>query len=375
MTTTYHVADILEQHLKQYQQTHALNFQQQRVCQHIQQCRTAQLGSQHWQCNSCEHSKQVYCSCRDRHCPRCQGHISEQWSEKQSKHVIDAPYFHLVFTLPHELNGLAKQYPTEVYCCLFTAVWQTLSQFAQRKKQLQGTLGMTGVLHTWGQSLAQHIHLHCLIPGGALTSSGKWQRVDKPYLFATKALATVFRAKMLAGIRAKKLTVPESEVLMKKSWCVYAKANLSKPETVLKYLGRYTRKGMLHEGRIKQITKQDVTFSYKDYRDNNTIKRMSLTGTEFIRRYLLHVLPSGFMRIRHYGILASACRAKKLDIIRKQTSIKKDKSRKKPVKTTTVEVNWPCPVCKHGQLKMQSLCVDNKKKHKINVQAIKIYSG
>lgn len=181
---------------------------------------------------------------------------------------------------------------------------------------------MTAVLHTWGQSLAQHIHLHCLIPGGVLTSSGEWRGVKKPYLFAVKALATVFRAKMLAAIRAHKLTIPQSELLMTKTWCVHSKVNLTEPKTVLKYLGRYTRKGMLHEGRLKQVTKDDVTFSYKDYRDSK-IKRMTLTGIEFIRRYLLHVLPSGFMRIRHYGFLASACRAKKRVLsAHKQTSMR-----------------------------------------------------
>ena len=202
MATTHHVADVLAQHLSNYKEIHALTYQQQRVCQHIQDCRTVKLGAQQWQCDRCEHNKTVYCACRDRHCPQCQGHVSAQWSEQQSKDAINAPYFHLVFTLPHELNGLARQYPREIYSCLFHAVWQTLSQFAQRKKQLQGTLGMTAVLHTWGQSLAQHIHLHCLIPGGVLTSSGEWRGVKKPYLFAVKALATVFRAKMLAAIRA-----------------------------------------------------------------------------------------------------------------------------------------------------------------------------
>ncbi len=374
MATTHHVADVLAQHLCHYKKVHALNYQQQRVCQHIQECRTVKLGTQQWQCDRCEHNKTVYCACRDRHCPQCQGHVSEQWSEQQSKDVINAPYFHLVFTLPHELNGLARQYPREIYSCLFSAVWQTLSQFAQRKKQLQGTLGMTAVLHTWGQSLAQHIHLHCLIPGGVLTSSGEWRGVEKPYLFAVKALATVFRAKMLAAIRAHKLTIPQSELLMTKSWCVHSKVNLTEPKTVLKYLGRYTRKGMLHEGRLKQVTKEDVTFSYKDYRDSK-IKRMTLTGIEFIRRYLLHVLPSGFMRIRHYGFLASACRAKKRDIISAQTGKYEAVNQEKSETTVPVSVNWPCPSCKQGQLIMKSLCAKDIKTNGLTTQGITMNSG
>lgn len=374
MATTHHVADVLAQHLSNYKEIHALTYQQQRVCQHIQDCRTVKLGAQQWQCDRCEHNKTVYCACRDRHCPQCQGHVSEQWSEQQSKDVINAPYFHLVFTLPHELNGLARQYPREIYSCLFHAVWQTLSQFAQRKKQLQGTLGMTAVLHTWGQSLAQHIHLHCLIPGGVLTSSGEWRGVKKPYLFAVKALATVFRAKMLAAIRAHKLTIPQSELLMKKSWCVHSKVNLTEPKTVLKYLGRYTRKGMLHEGRLKQVTKESVTFSYKDYRDSK-IKRMTLTGIEFIRRYLLHVLPSGFMRIRHYGFLASACRAKKRDIISAQIGKYEAVNQGKSETTVPVSVNWPCPSCKQGRLILKSLCIKDAKIDGLATGSIIMNSG
>ena len=354
MTTSYHIADVLAQHLASYKQIHPLSYRQKNVCEHIQSCRTAKLGQQLWRCDHCYHTEYCYCSCRDRHCPRCQAKVTTDWCTKQSQHIVNAPYFHLVFTLPHELNGLAQQYPKEVYQCLFKSTWATLKQFAIQKKALQGELGMTAVLHTWGQSLAQHIHLHCLIPGGVLTKNNNWKVVNKPYLFHVKALAKVFRAKVLAAIRGAGLTVPTADVLMSKQWSVYSKACLSRPELVIKYLGRYTQKGMIHESRLKQLTAETVSFSYKDYQDNSRIKKMTLSGVEFIRRYLLHILPKGFMRIRHYGILASACREKKLALIRKVTQqavlIKKEVS-------TSSEINWPCPICKQGLLLLASMTI------------------
>ncbi|MBU3006128.1 transposase zinc-binding domain-containing protein [Paraglaciecola arctica] len=210
-----HVADVLQQFLPAYRQHHTLSYQQDKVCRHIGDCRTGKLGMQQWQCGSCTFDKTVYCSCRDRHCPRCQGRQTEQWVEQQQANVLPCKYFHLVFTLPHELNVISQYAPEKLYKSLFQAVWTTLSQFAISRKNLKGQLGMTAVLHTWGQTLSQHIHLHCLIPGGAVDPQSHWRGVKKAYLFPVKALSTVFRAKMLAALRACELVVPQVQMLIK----------------------------------------------------------------------------------------------------------------------------------------------------------------
>ena len=358
-----HVADVFQQFLPGYRQHHTLSYQQDTVCQHIADCRTVKLGMQQWQCGSCPFEKVVYCSCRDRHCPRCQGRQTEQWVEQQQANVLSCKYFHLVFTLPHELNVISQYAPEKLYKSLFQAVWATLRQFAMSRKTLKGQLGMTAVLHTWGQTLTQHIHLHCLIPGGVVDAKTHWRGVKKAYLFPVKALSKMFRAKMLAALRACDVTIPQAQVLMKKPWCVYSKPCLCQPKTVIRYLGRYTKKGMLNESRLQAINKDNVIFSYKDYADDNRHKKMTLSGEEFVRRYLSHILPKGLMRIRKFGFLANCCRRKKLDVIRRQlpdvTEKKADDETKRPDKC------WPCPACKVGVLILMSIALPH-----VNIQRI-----
>ncbi|MDT3337472.1 IS91 family transposase [Shewanella sp. SP1S1-7] len=347
MATSYHVSDILHQHLAHYQQQHKLTEQQALVCQHIQLCRTQALGLQQWRCDTCQYVQQVFCSCGDRHCPRCQGRQTQAWIAAQQAQVLPCRYFHLVFTLPHELNILAHYAAKPLYSALFESVWQTLAQFGMKRKHLQGQLGCTMVLHTWGQTLSQHIHLHCLIPGGVVTSEGDWHGVKTDYLFPVRALSTVYRAKLLRALRQHELAIPAAETLMAKPWCVYSKACLSRAETVVEYLGRYTRKGMLHESRIAEVTAEHVSFHYKDYRDGQQHKQMRLSCDEFIRRYLLHVLPKGLMRVRHFGFLANACRRKKLALIQRQL-------RKPQVVLASPLIKeecwWSCPQCQLGHL-------------------------
>jgi hypothetical protein len=253
-----------------------------------------------------------------------------------------------VFTLPHELNELthSEAQAKHLYSALFEAVWQTLSRFGMTRKHLQGQLGCTAVLHTWGQTLTQHIHLHCLIPGGAVTEQGQWRGVKSDYLFPVKAVSKVFKAKMLAALRQREVTIPDADNLIKKEWCVYSKACLYKAETVVAYLGRYTRKGMLHESRLKRVTASSIDMRYTDYRDNQR-KIMQLVPEEFIRRYLLHVLPKGVMRIRHFGFLANSCRRKKLMQIREQLG----SNPLKDINATTETLgHWCCPQCANGRL-------------------------
>ncbi len=353
MSAQVHVADVLQQFLPAYRQHHVLSYQQEAVCQHIADCRTGKLGIQQWQCDSCPFDKVVNCSCRDRHCPRCQGRQTQQWVEQQQANVLPCKYFHLVFTLPHELNVISRYAPEKLYKGLFQAVWATLGKFAKSGKKLKGQLGMTAVLHTWGQTLTQHVHLHCLIPGGALDEDAHWRGVKKTYLFPVKALSTVFRAKMLAALRACDIIIPQAHSLMKKPWSVYGKPCLCQPQTVIRYLGRYTKKGMLNESRLQRIDQDSVTFSYKDYADGNRHKEMTLRGEEFLRRYLSHILPKGVMRIRHFGFLANCCRRKKLDVIRQQLPevVQQNDAAEAKVHAEC----WHCPACKEGVLMLMSI--------------------
>jgi hypothetical protein len=208
------------------------------------------------------------------------------------------------------------------------------------------------VLHTWGQSLTQHIHLHCLVPGGFLNQAQCWHGVEKDYLFPVKALSKVFRAKMLVCLRAQGLELDNAKTLMQRDWCVYAKRCLCQPETVIQYLGRYTQKGMLSESRLVAVDTQHVTFRYKDYRDNQH-KLMQLSGVEFIRRYVSHFLPKGFMRIRHFGFLANRCRAQKLAVIRRQAKEVQPEKHDEEAQSNDekhLAGNWPCPQCHRGLL-------------------------
>lgn len=351
MDINYHLADVLHQFLPAYSKAYSLSPQQRQSCQHILACRNGKLGSQRWQCSACEYEQMVHCSCRDRHCPRCQGKQTQKWVEKQEDNVLPVQYFHLVFTLPHELNVVSRFADKVLYCSLFKAVWETLSKFSSNRPQAKGQLGVTAVLHTWGQTLSQHIHLHCLIPGGVLNTSGTWLASKGKYLYPVKAMSNVFRAKMLSALRSENITIPDVDKLMAKSWCVYSKPCLTNPNTVIQYLSRYTHKGMLRESRLVNVNSDTVCFKYKDYRQPEKSKVMTLTGVEFIRRYLQHVLPKGFMRIRHFGYLANRCRRKKLAQIKRccQANFKIKVAKREPK-----QHKWPCPECKTGELTLNA---------------------
>ena len=341
-----HLADILNSGLGNYRQHHIMSYQQLRVCQHLQSCRTGQLGYQAWQCDNCSEVQQIGCSCRDRHCPRCQGMAMAKWVQRQQEDLLSCRYFHLVFTLPHELNIIAHYNPNALYQCLFKAAWQTLCKFAKRKRH--GQLGMTSVLHTWGQNLSQHIHLHCLIPAGALDKA-HWHEIEKGYLYPVKALSTVFRGKMLAALN--ECDSSFAKVSTPTKWCVYSKACLTYSEKLVSYLARYTRKGVMSESRLVSATEETVSFKYRDYADNNRDKVMTLSCDEFLRRYLQHVLPKGFMRIRHYGFLANACRKRKLGLIKAQVSASPCKAVKPKVEQERLIPHWSCQSCKTGTLR------------------------
>ncbi len=322
------VQTLLNRFLPEYQNQHPLTPPQQKACWHIQQCRTPALGGLQLQCHHCGVEQAQYHSCRDRHCSQCQGAAQHAWCERQSQMLLPVTYFHVVFTLPHQLNGWVELHPKLIYRLLFQSVWATLQAFGQDPKRLNGTLGMTAVLHTWGQNLSRHVHLHCLIPGGALSETGDWNPAKSNYLFPVKALSRYYRGKLVSLLRQvaergelHRVSRPGEidatlKALMKTEWVVYSKACLNRPETVVEYLARYSRKTAISDARILGISQNQVELRYKDYSDHHRNKVMALDGIEFIRRFLLHILPKGFMRIRHYGFLANRCRKQKLAQIR-----------------------------------------------------------
>ena len=321
------LADIVRRFLPELKRSHNLSPQQASSCQNIVNCHTAKLGGLNYVCQDCAHHYPLYHSCRHRHCPQCQQQASERWVEQRMHDTLPVIYFHLVFTLPHELNTWAQLHPEVMYHRLFQCAWQTLNDYSQHNRQLQGQLGMTAVLHTWGQNLNQHIHLHCLIPGGAIVDNRGYRACRREYLYPHRALARLFRGKMVSALRSawsagqlQRITQAQAvdalfDALMKKDWVIHTKPHLEAPETVVRYLARYTHRTAISLSRIVAMDDTQVRFTWKDYRDDQH-KTMTLPGDEFLRRFLLHILPKGFMRIRHYGYLANRVRVKQLDKIR-----------------------------------------------------------
>lgn len=371
MNESLSMQTVLSRFLPSYQQYHRLSPAQYKVCHRIKVCRTEALGGQVVHCDQCDFSQHRYHSCRNRHCPKCQHRASQHWCDQQLQQVLPVNYFHVVFTLPHELNPWVQCHPEALYHALFQAVWKTIQAFGHDPKRLNGQMGMTVVLHTWGQNLSQHVHLHCLIPAGALSDDHEhWHAAKSNYLFPVKALSRYFRGAMVSALRGAykkgELHRLDAEAfeshlsqLMQKDWVVYSKAYLKQAETIVRYLGRYTHKIALSDQRIKAITEDKITFHYKDYRDNKN-KCMPLAAEEFIRRFLLHVLPEGFMRIRHYGFLSNRTRQQRLRMIRAclhapTPRIKSDDEPRPHGQgnanhETETACGCPCPKCRVGHL-------------------------
>ena len=328
---TLEVADILRERGSAYAETHRLSAQQQRVVDALVNCRTAALGGFKSECDHCGAVTIQYASCRNRHCPKCQTLSQTRWVERQCADLLDIGYWHVVFTLPHELNPVAQGNPALVYRLLFKAASRTLLEFGRNPRWLGGEMGITMVLHTWGQNLGQHIHVHCIVTDGGLSPDGqRWLTpARKSFLFPTAALSKVFRGKYLdflgaahrnGELRLKPAGGGEFEALettlRSHKWVVYSKAPFAGAGQVLAYLGRYTHKSAIGNHRLVDFDGENVRFRWRDYADGNSVKVMRLDADEFIRRFLLHVLPRGFTRLRHYGLLANRCRARKLALCR-----------------------------------------------------------
>jgi predicted Zn-ribbon and HTH transcriptional regulator len=316
------LGDIFRNYGEPYRHNHSLPLSHLRVMRAVERCRTAALGGHLQQCDACGFEHPAYNSCRNRHCPKCQSLAKARWLEKQNLKLLPVGYFHLVFTLPHELNRLILVNKKPLINILFKAVSETLLEFA--RTHLGGTLGLTTVLHTWNQILLDHFHLHCLVCAGALSGDqNRWIPARKNFLFPVKALSLVFRGKFLQFLKKafdqKKLLFPGQsapladaetftlllKTLRQKPWVVYAKKPFAAPDSVLDYLARYIHRVALSNDRILSTHNGEVTFSYRDRKNPNQRNVMRLQTEEFIPRFLLHVIPKGFMRVRHFGFLAN----------------------------------------------------------------------
>ncbi len=326
MRPRYEVADVFVTYGDEYKKRYVMDDEQRKVMAAITACRTSLLGGHSEVCGNCGVISNSYNSCRNRHCPKCQTMTKEAWLDKRREELLPCGYFHLVFTLPHELNPFILANRRELLTGLFLAVKETLLSFAADPQwKLTGKPGVLAILHTWSQVMIDHFHIHCLVPAGVLSFDGRrWVASNDKFLFRVESLAKEFKKQYLARIESgvDRLRVPEKASILinkarEKAWIVYAKKPFAGPEQVLEYLGRYTHRIALSNHRIKSIADGKVTFTYKDRGNNNERRTMILEAMEFIRRFLLHVLPRGFKKIRYYGFLANVCKKKCVLLIRR----------------------------------------------------------
>ena len=359
-----------------YRRTHRLATVQHRALHAIETCRTAVLGGHRETCDRCGAVRITYNSCRNRHCPKCQTLTKERWLAARRADLLPIPYFHVVFTLPHDLNALAQGNPRVMYMLLFRAAADTLLAFGRNARHLGGTIGVTAILHTWGQNLAQHLHLHCLVTGGALAPDrSRWIAGRSSFLFPVRAMSTVFRAKYLDGLHrafdAAQLTFAAGTAdlvdrrafiaflrqLRAIDWVVYAKRPFAGPEPVLAYLGRYTHRVALSNDRLVDHRDDRVQFRWRDYADHDRVKVLTLETDEFLRRFLLHIVPRGFMRIRHFGLLAN--RTRRATAARCRALLGQPPPEDVPPESVAVLLHRltgvdlsRCPVCGEGRLQI-----------------------
>lgn len=371
------LADLVRAHGAAYRQAHRLTRGQHRALRAIGACRTAALGGHTETCDHCGALRIAYNSCRNRHCPKCQTLAKERWLAARRAELLPVEYFHVVFTLPHALNPLAQGNPRVLYGLLFAAARATLAAFGGDPRHLGGEVGGIAILHTWGQTLEQHLHLHCVVPGGALARDGtRWRPAKRGFLFPVRALARVFRGKYLAGLqqafnqealRFAGGVTPLAEpgafrqfltTLRAAAWVVYAKPPFAGPTQALEYLGRYTHRVAISNDRLVNVEAGQVRFRWKDYARGNRVKTMALPAEEFLRRFLLHVLPAGFVRIRHFGLLANRGHAAKLARCRALLAARPPETPAAPEpvaalmrRLTGVDITR-CPVCHAGRLRI-----------------------
>ena len=365
------LAEILRSFGPAYLDTHTLSPGEAKAWRAILACRTGALGGHLECCDQCGAMRHVYHSCRNRHCPLCQTRAKEAWLAARRREVLPVPYFHLVFTLPHALNGLIARHPRALYACLFAAVSSTLSAFAANPRWLGGEPAFTLVLHTWKQDLGRHVHVHALVAGGALTAAGEWVGAKRGFLFPQQALSTVFRGKFVAALEQQRTHARLREdaalthaawrqlkhQLYVHDWVVYAKQPLGGPAQVLEYLGRYTHRVAISNERIVAIGAGEVAFRVRVNAEGGKKRTLRLPGTEFIERFVQHVLPRGFKRIRHYGLLGAAHKSARLAAAR--TALAAPQPQLAAIESVAAfmqrvaQIEWAaCPHCRQGRFKL-----------------------
>ena len=375
------VADILREYGTAYRNDHKLTLQSHKAMNAIISCRTSGLGGHVDVCDSCGHERHFYNSCRNRHCPKCGSLARERWLLARNNHVLPIVYFHAVFTVPDSLNPIVLQNQRVLYNILFRSGTETLLELGRDPKHLGADIGIIAALHTWGQNLMDHPHLHCIVTGGGLSGDGiKWVRPkktkkDKDFFVHVNVISDLFKKKFIAylqkayktgglkftgrteGLSSKKAFEQFKCELYKKKWVTYCKEPFSGAEKVLEYLGRYAYRVAISNSRIIEIHDEKVTFRWRDYRDDS-VKLMTISAYEFIRRFLLHILPEGFFKIRYYGILASRNLKTKLKRCKELLGISENHDQKKPQ-----DIDWKdlflavtgidlriCPVCNEGRM-------------------------
>jgi Putative transposase/Transposase zinc-binding domain len=376
----WEVADIFRLYGHGYRQSNSLPYEKIKVMHHIEVCRTAQLGGHLQRCDQCDFEQIAYNSCRDRHCPKCQCLLKEQWLNDRKAELLPCSYFHLVFTLPHDLNPIILCNKRITLQMLFSAVRETLQAFAKDPQwRLEGQLGFIAVLHTWSQTLMDHFHLHCLIPAGALSfTKDRWIPSKTSFLFRIESLAKEFKKRYIQKLKTayqKEMFIFPGNTkdfarkecfqqllssLLKAKWIAYAKRPFAGPQQVLEYLGRYTHRVAISNNRICSIDNAKVSFTYRDRQRNNETKLMTLEAHEFIRRFLLHILPTGFIKIRYFGFLAHKNKKQAITHLRKL--IDPEAKLPKKIKETIVEMMLRltgnditcCPKCGKGKMKIIS---------------------
>ena len=391
----WEIADILHEHGEAYRRNNPLPPSHLKVMRAIEVCRTAALGGHVERCTLCAFERQAYNSCRNRHCPKCQAMAKAKWLEARRSELLPVGYFHNVFTLPHELNPLALCNKKVVFNLLFQCVSETLQDFAADPKHgLGGKIGFTAVLHTWDQTLKEHIHLHCVIPAGVLADDGsRWVHARANYLFPVKAMSRLFRGKFIDLLKRAfhngELIFPGQTTalgtqagfsllicqLWKKEWVVYSKAPFGSPQKVLDYLGRYVHRVAISNHRITNVENGNVSFAYRDRRDGDKLKEMTLPAEVFIGRFLLHVLPNSYMRIRHFGLLANRFKRRQLgrcrqllDLPKELPILPKKTMQERMLQLTGIDVTQ-CPCCKLGRM------VTILELHPVPIRAVKAPNG
>lgn len=369
------VADIFRQHGPVYRESHKLPRNHLRVMGAIEACRTSALGGHKDKCDHCGHLEISYNSCRNRHCPKCQTLRKEKWIEARSEDLLPIEYFHVVFTIPSELNPLLSMNRKVLYDLLFRSVSETLMELASDPKHLGAKVGVISILHTWGQNLMDHPHIHCIVTGGGLASDGiRWVSCRKGFFLPVKVMSALFRGKFLDLLkrcftsndlvfsgRINHLQEPEAfesfrKQFYHKKWVVYCKPPFGGPKGVLQYLGRYTHRIAISNNRIRTNRDGNVSFLWRDYADDNRQKTMTLKADEFIRRFLLHVLPERYVRIRHFGLLANRNRKNNIAASHKMLGGKNVTIEKRQetwqeqlLRICGIDVTV-CPICQKGKM-------------------------